>query len=287
MKRATLVAPWIFTLIWSSGFVVAKYAFADGDSLFFLALRLLIAAAILYLLTLILRQPTRLSRSDFRATLLIGLSLHGLYLGGVWYAIELGAPAGLSSVITSMQPILVSLIAVRLLSEPLTWKQIVGLLSGLAGVVLVVLPKLTGKDGFTAESLSLLFVALFGSTAATLMQKKIGHDIPLMMGTTYQFLVAGIVMLAISIARGRTRFELTHTSFWTMTWAVLVTSIAAILLLLWLLNHGTAAKVSSLLYLVPPMAVVQGYLLFNEKVAPLGIAGIGLTALGVALVIQS
>ena len=122
MKRATLVAPWIFTLIWSSGFVVAKYAFADGDSLFFLALRLLIAAAILYLLTLILRQPTRLSRSDFRATLLIGLSLHGLYLGGVWYAIELGAPAGLSSVITSMQPILVSLIAVRLLSEPLTWK---------------------------------------------------------------------------------------------------------------------------------------------------------------------
>lgn len=287
MKRATLVAPWVFTLIWSSGFVVAKYAFADGDSLFFLALRLLIAAAILYLLTLILRQPTRLSRSDFRATLLIGLSLHGLYLGGVWYAIELGAPAGLSSVITSMQPILVSLIAVRLLSEPLTWKQIVGLLSGLAGVVLVVLPKLTGKDGFTAESLSLLFVALFGSTAATLMQKKIGHDIPLMMGTTYQFLVAGIVMLAISIARGRTRFELTHTSFWTMTWAVLVTSIAAILLLLWLLNHGTAAKVSSLLYLVPPMAVIQGYLLFNEKVAPLGIAGIGLTALGVALVIQS
>ena len=287
MKRATLVAPWIFTLIWSSGFVVAKYAFADGDSLFFLALRLLIAAAILYLLTLILRQPTRLSGSDFRATMLIGLSLHGLYLGGVWYAIELGAPAGLSSVITSMQPILVSLIAVRLLSEPLTWKQIVGLLSGLAGVVLVVLPKLTGKDGFTAESLSLLFVALFGSTAATLMQKKIGHDIPLMMGTTYQFLVAGIVMLAISIARGRTRFELTHTSFWTMTWAVLVTSIAAILLLLWLLNHGTAAKVSSLLYLVPPMAVIQGYLLFNEKVAPLGIAGIGLTALGVALVIQS
>jgi len=287
VKRATLVAPWVFTLIWSSGFVVAKYAFADGDSLYFLALRLLIAAAILFLLTLILRQPTRLSAGDIRATMLIGLSLHGLYLGGVWYAIELGAPAGLSSVITSMQPILVSLIAVRLLSEPLTSKQIVGLLSGLAGVVLVVLPKLTGKDGFTAESLSLLFVALFGSTAATLMQKKIGHDIPLMMGTTYQFLVAGIVMLAISIARGRTRFELTHTSFWTMTWAVLVTSIAAILLLLWLLNHGTAAKVSSLLYLVPPMAVIQGYLLFNEKVAPLGIAGIGLTALGVALVIQS
>jgi drug/metabolite transporter (DMT)-like permease len=94
-------------------------------------------------------------------------------------------------------------------------------------------------------------------------------------------------MLLISIARGRTRFELTHTSFWTMTWAVLITSIAAVLLLLWLLNHGSAAKVSSLLYLVPPMAVIQGYVLFQEKVQTLGIIGIGLTALGVALVIQS
>ena len=287
MNKAATVAPWIFTIIWSSGFVVAKFAFADGDSLYFLALRLLLAALILFLLTLLLRQPLRLSKRDLRASLLIGLSLHGLYLGGVWYAIELGAPAGLSSVITSMQPILVSLIAVRLLAEPLTWKQGAGLLSGLAGVFLVVLPKLTGKDGFTAESLSLLIVALIGSTLATLLQKKIGHDIPLMMGTTYQFLIAGVVMLALSIARGRTRFELTHTSFWTMAWAVLVTSIAAILLLLWLLNHGTAAKVSSLLYLIPPMAVIQGYLFFGEKVAPLGIVGICLTALGVALVIQS
>jgi drug/metabolite transporter (DMT)-like permease len=153
--------------------------------------------------------------------------------------------------------------------------------------VLVVLPKLTGASAFTAESLSLLVVALIGSTIATLLQKKIGHSIPLMIGTTYQFLVAGIAMLLISIARGRTRFELTHTSFWTMTWAVLVTSIAAVLLLLWLLNHGSAAKVSSLLYLVPPMAVLQGYILFQEKVQAMGIVGIGLTALGVALVIQS
>lgn len=287
MKRLATTAPWIFTIIWSSGFVVAKYAFADGDSLFFLALRLLLAAAILFLLTIVLRQPLLLNRSEFLATVLIGLSLHGLYLGGVWYAIELGAPAGLSSVITSMQPILVSLLAVQLLSEPLTKRQLAGLFFGLSGVVLVVLPKLTGTNSFTAESLSLLILALAGSTIATLLQKKIGHSIPLMIGTTYQFLIAGVVMLIISIARGRTRFELTPTSFWTMTWAVLVTSIAAILLLLWLLNHGSAARVSSLLYLVPPMAVLQGYFLFQEKVQALGIFGIVLTALGVALVIQS
>lgn len=287
MKKLAVAAPWIFTIIWSSGFVVAKYAFADGDSLFFLALRLLLAAAILLLITVVMRQTLRLTRREIYASTLIGLALHGLYLGGVWYAIELGAPAGLSSVITSLQPILVSLLAVRLLSEPLTRKQIVGLLCGIAGVVLVVLPKLTGAGAFSAESLSLLFVALLGSTVATLLQKRIGQSIPLMIGTTYQFFVAGVAMLAISVARGRTRFELTHTSFWTMAWAVLVTSIAAVLLLLWLLNHGSAARVSSLLYLVPPMAVLQGYFLFQEKVQTIGIAGIALTAFGVALVIQS
>ena len=229
----------------------------------------------------------RLSRSDIKASLLIGLALHGLYLAGVWYAVELGAPAGLSSVITSMQPIIVSLLAVQILSEPLTRKQLSGLFFGLAGVFLVVLPKFSGSDGFTAESLAFLFMALTGSTIATLLQKKIGHSIPLMMGTTYQFAIAGIVLLIVSIVRGKTSIELTHTTVWTMAWAVLVTSIAAVLLLLWLLNKGSAAKVSSLLYLVPPMAVVQAFVLFDEKVSAVGIIGIAMTAMGVALVIRS
>ena len=287
MKRLVSAAPWIFIVIWSSGFVVAKFAFADADALYFLAIRLILAALILFALTLALRQPVRLSRTDLKASLLIGLALHGLYLAGVWYAVELGAPAGLSSVITSMQPIIVSLLAVQLLSEPLTRRQISGLVFGLAGVVLVVLPKLSGTDGFTAESLAFLFMALAGSTIATLLQKKIGHSIPLMIGTTYQFAVAGVVLLLVSIARGKTSIQLTHTTFWTMAWAVLVTSIAAVLLLLWLLNKGSAAKVSSLLYLVPPMAVLQAFILFGEKVSAIGIIGIAMTAMGVALVIRS
>ena len=287
MKRLVSAAPWIFIVIWSSGFVVAKFAFADADALYFLAIRLILAALILFILTVALRQPVRLSRTDLKASLLIGLALHGLYLAGVWYAVELGAPAGLSSVITSMQPIIVSLLAVQILAEPLTRRQLSGLFFGLAGVILVVLPKLSATDGFTAESLAFLFMALAGSTIATLLQKKIGHSIPLMIGTTYQFAIAGVVLLFVSIARGKTSIELTPTTFWTMAWAVLVTSIAAVLLLLWLLNKGSAAKVSSLLYLVPPMAVVQAFVLFDEKVSTLGIIGIAMTAMGVALVIRS
>lgn len=287
MNKLVGAAPWIFIVIWSSGFVVAKYGFTDSDSLFFLAVRLLLASAVLFVITAALRQPLKLSRSDLRASLAIGIALHGFYLAGVWYAIELGAPAGLSSVITSMQPIVVSLLAVRLLNEPLTRRQLTGLICGILGVFLVVLPNLSKADGFISESLIFLVLALAGSTVATLLQKKIGHSIPLMIGTTYQFAVAGVGLLIISIVRGRTRMELTHTTFWTMAWAVLVTSIAAVLLLLWLLNKGSAAKVSSLLYLVPPMAVLQAFILFGETVTPLGILGIAMTALGVALVIRS
>lgn len=287
MKRVVTAAPWIFIVIWSSGFVVAKYAFPSGDALYFLAIRLILATVILFLLTIALRQPLKLSRSEIYSSLAIGISLHGFYLAGVWYAIELGAPAGLSSVITSIQPVLVSLLAVRILMEPLTYRQIAGLVLGLAGVFLVVLPKLSKADGFTAESVGFLVMGLLGSTVATLLQKKIGHSIPLMMGTTYQFGIAAIILLIFSLATGRTYFELTATAVWAMLWAVLVTSIAAVLLLLWLLNHGSAAKVSSLLYLVPPMAVLQAFVLFGEKVNAQAVLGIVMTALGVALVLRS
>jgi drug/metabolite transporter (DMT)-like permease len=287
VKRLVGAAPWIFIVIWSSGFVVAKYSYADADALYFLAVRLLLAAAILFAITIALRQPIRISRRHFQASLVIGISLNGLYLAGVWYAIELGAPAGLSSVITSMQPIIVSILGVKMLTESLSKRQVAGLVLGLCGVVLVIYPKLSIADGFTFESLGFLLVALAGSTMATLMQKKIGQDIPLLIGTTYQFAVAGIGLLLISIVQGRTRLDITHTSVWTMTWAVAVTSIAAVLLLLWLLNRGSAAKVSSLLYLVPPMAVVQAYILFGEKVSLMGIVGIAISVLGVALVIRS
>jgi hypothetical protein len=287
VKRVVTAAPWIFIVIWSSGFVVAKYAFPSGDALYFLAIRLILATVILFLLTIALRQPLKLSRSEIYSSLAIGISLHGFYLAGVWYAIELGAPAGLSSVITSIQPVLVSLLAVRILMEPLTYRQIAGLVLGLAGVFLVVLPKLSKADGFTAESVGFLVMGLLGSTVATLLQKKIGHSIPLMMGTTYQFGIAAIILLIFSLATGRTYFELTATAVWAMLWAVLVTSIAAVLLLLWLLNHGSAAKVSSLLYLVPPMAVLQAFVLFGEKVNAQAVLGIVMTALGVALVLRS
>lgn len=284
MKILERFAPAIFVAIWSSGFVVAKYAFKNSDVLFFLSVRLLIAATILAVVAKALGQSLRLNKSDLLASLGIGIALHALYLGGVWQAISVGSPSGIASVITSLQPVLVSLIAVRLLDEKLTRNQMIGLFLGLAGVVMVIAPAFSRTGDMSVLALLLLCCALAGSTSATLMQKKIGHSIPLLAGTTYQFLIAGVVLGVYSIATERTSLDWNLESSLAMLWAVVVTSLIAILLLLWMLSRGSAARVSSLLYLVPPTTAIQAFILFGEKLTPVAIVGIAMTAAGVALV---
>ena len=278
------IAPWFFVVIWASGFVVAKYAFKSSDVIFFLSIRLFIASAILAAITKALGQSLKLSRRDLLASLAIGIALHAVYLGGVWEAIAQGSPSGIASVITSLQPVLVSLIAVRLLGEALTRAQLIGLFLGLAGVALVLAPAFSRAGEMTLIALLLLIGALSGSTSATLLQKKFGHSIPLLAGTTYQFLIAAIVLGAFSLLTGKTSIEWNLESTLAMAWAVVVTSLIAILLLLWMLTRGSAARVSSLLYLVPPTTAIQAFILFGEKLTPTAIIGIAMTAAGVALV---
>ena len=284
MKILERYAPGIFVIIWASGFIVAKYAFKSSDVIFFLSIRLFIAAGILAIITKFMKQSLRLSKSELLASLAIGVCLHAIYLGGVWQAIAEGSPSGIASVITSLQPVLVSLIAVRLLNESLSRRQVSGLFLGLAGVALVLAPAFSRAGEMTVLALLLLLAALSGSTSATLLQKKLGKSIPLLAGTTYQFLIAAVVLGFYSVATGKTSFEWNLESSLAMVWAVIVTSIIAILLLLWMLTRGSAARVSSLLYLVPPTTAVQAFLIFGEKLNPQAIIGIAMTALGVALV---
>jgi drug/metabolite transporter (DMT)-like permease len=284
MKILERYAPGIFVIIWASGFVVAKYAFRSSDVIFFLSVRLLIAAAILAVITKAMKQSLRLTRRDFYASLAIGIALHAIYLGGVWQAIAEGSPSGIASVITSLQPVLVSVIAIKLLNEPLSRRQLLGLFLGLIGVLLVLEPAFSRAGEMTILALILLIAALSGSTSATLMQKRLGHSIPLLAGTTYQFLIAGVVLGIYSFVVGKTSINWNLESALAMSWAVIVTSIIAILLLLWMLTRGSAARVSSLLYLVPPTTAIQAFILFGEKLNPQAIIGIAMTALGVALV---
>jgi drug/metabolite transporter (DMT)-like permease len=286
-KALSTWAPWIFTVIWSSGFVVAKYAFPHSDVIFFLSVRLIIAAALLGLVAKLMGHSLRLSMRDLLVSALVGISLHAIYLGGVWEAISLGAPSGISAVITSLQPLLVSIFAIALLGEKLRSTQYVGLIFGFIGVLVVLAPSFEKSGAMTWLSVSLLLAALAGSTFSTLSQRKFGIEVPLLVGTTYQFLIAGVVLGVLSLVSGHTHLEWNLQSSLAMLWAVLVTSIAAVLLLLWMLTQGSATKVSSLLYLVPPMTAIQAFILFGEKLNAQIVIGIAMTALGVALVQRS
>lgn len=283
MKAARL-APYIFVLLWSTGFVGAKYGLPYADPFIFLSLRIFIAAAILFLVALILRAPVAIGARAIRNSMLIGFFLHACYLGGVFFAISEGLSASVAAVITSLQPVLVSLLAVRVLGEKLKKEQVAGLAIGLSGVILVLGPTL--KSNVPVAGLLGIAVALIGSTTATLLQKKIGTGVPLLAGTAYQYLASGSVLALAALATGDVSIQWSPKFILAFIWLIAVLSVGAVLLLLWLLNSGSAASVSSLFYLVPPATAVEAYFLFGEKVNTQGLIGIAVTAIGVWLVIK-
>ena len=278
-------APVLFVLLWSTGFIGAKYGLPFADPFIFLSVRVLIAALILFAIAAVMKSPIAIGASAITRSSVIGFFLHACYLGGVFYSISKGLPAGVAAVVTSLQPVLVSILAVKVLGEQLRAKQIVGLVLGLIGVVLVLGPSF--EQDIPASGVIGILVALIGSTAATLLQKKIGADVPLISGTAYQYLASGLVLGVAAIATGGTRIQWSGQFIGAFVWLIAVLSVGAILLLLWLLNTGSAASVSSLLYLIPPATALEAFFLFGEKVNIQGFLGIGITALGVWLVISN
>lgn len=277
-------APYLFVLLWSTGFVGAKYGLPYADPFIFLAVRVFIASIILFSIAALLKIPLHLNRFELGRSALIGFFLHACYLGGVFYAISRGLPASVAAVVTSLQPVLVSVLAVKFLGERLRSRQLIGLVLGLSGVALVLSPNLKSKSSVAA--VIAIIVALIGSTCATLLQKKLGAGINLITGTAYQYLASGSVLAVVALATGKTSITWSHQFVAAFIWLILALSVGAVLLLLWLLNSGTAASVSSLLYLVPPVTAVEAFVLFGDKVKTQGLLGISICALGVWLVIS-
>jgi drug/metabolite transporter (DMT)-like permease len=278
-------APVLFVALWSTGFVGAKYGLPYADPFVFLAVRVVIAAIILFAIAAILKAPIAIGAAAITRSSLIGFFLHACYLGGVFFSISKGLPAGVAAVVTSLQPVLVSLLAVKVLGEQLKARQVVGLALGLIGVVLVLGPSFDAD--IPISGVIGILVALVGSTTATLLQKKIGAGVPLLAGTAYQYLASGLVLTIAAIATGGTHIQWSGKFILAFVWLIAVLSVGAILLLLWLLNTGSAASVSSLFYLIPPATALEAFFLFGEKVNTQGFLGIGITALGVWLVIAN
>ena len=281
------VAPAIFVALWSTGFVVARYATTDAGPLTFLCVRMFIAAGLLWLIATAMRAP-RMTRSDWSASTIVGVFMHAIYLGGVFVAIDLGLPSGLSALIAGLHPVATSVAARIFLREQLSRKQIVGVFLGLVGVCAVVVEKLDAADGgVTTGAMIAMMVSIFGLTVGTLVQRAFGKEMPLLRGTATQYLASGVVLAIASGFSESWRFEITSNTVFSMLWAVFVLSLGAVLLMMTLLARHTAAKVSSLFFLTPALSTIEGAILFDERLGALALVGLVIAIFGVRLTMQT
>lgn len=283
------LAPWAFVLMWSTGFIGARFGLPYIEPFTFLGIRFAIAAVLLAGLALSVRAPWPRRPAAFGQIALTGLLLHGGYLGGVFVAIDQGMSAGLAALIVSLQPILTALIAQTLLGERVSPRQWLGLLLGLIGVALVVGEKLVAPGAvapaITGATIGATLVALVSTTLGTLYQKRYGTNMPLLSGTSLQYVAAGLLMLLLALGFETREIVWAPQLLFALGWLVLVLSLGAILLLMLLIRLSSAARVASLFYLVPPATAVEAFLLFGERLGPLALGGLVLASLGVALVV--
>jgi len=278
---AAAAAPFLFVLVWSTGFIGAKFGLPYVEPLTFLGLRMTFVVLIMAAIALIggARWPDARETAHSMVT---GSLVHGLYLGGVFVAISQGVPAGISALIPGLQPILTSTIANRFMGETVTPRQWVGLGLGLAGVALVLHDhSLTGSGSWLGWSASL--VSLVGITLGTLYQKQYCGTIDWRAGNLVQYATVCVLFWL-----GAFTFE-TRVVHWSadlvfaIAWLVLVMSLGAVGLMYWLIRRSAATGFASLFYLVPGVTALMAYALFGEKLDMLSLAGMVLCAAGVVM----
>lgn len=276
--------PGLFVLLWSTGFVSAKFGLPYAEPLTFLLLRFTLVVALMLPLALAMRAGWPGTWTQVGHVAVVGVLMQGGYLGGVFCSIHLGMSAGVSALIVGIQPILTAFASAPLFGERLRLRQWSGLVLGFGGVLLVVLGR-SALSGITPATLALSVLALLSITAGTLYQKRYCGAVDLRTGSVIQFCAAGMVLLPLALMFETMRVNWTGEFVFTLAWLVLVLSIGAISLLYVLIRNGGATKVASLFYLVPPTTALMAYAIFGEQLSVTAMAGMALAALGVALVV--
>jgi drug/metabolite transporter (DMT)-like permease len=281
-RIAVLAAPGLFIILWSSGFIGAKYGMPYAEPLTFLSIRMTVVVALLAVMVA-LGRLTRPSNVVVGHNIVSGLLVHGCYLGGVFTAIESGLPTGLVALIVSLQPVLTSTVANRLLGERVTPPQWTGLGLGVVGVYLVVHGKLA-SGGAVWLAWPAITVALLGITAGTLYQKRFGGGLDWRTQFLIQYAAAGALFGIGAFARESRVVEWNLEFAFALAWLVFVMSFAAVWLFYFLIRRSATTRLTSLLYLMPPVTALMGWTLFDERLAPLSLLGMAICVVGVFLV---
>jgi drug/metabolite transporter (DMT)-like permease len=273
--------PFVFVVLWSTGFIGARLGLPHIQPLTFLSIRYVAVLLCIVPIAIVSRAPWPQSGRQWVHIGVSGLLMHGLYLGGVFVAISLGLPAGLASLVVGVQPLLTAIGAGYFLGAVVLARQWVGLLLGLVGVALVLWNKL-GQE-FGLQALLPAVVALLAITAGTLYQKKFCPAFDWRTGAVAQFLPTAIVTGLVAMATEHGSIDWSGELIFALGWLVLVLSLGAVSLLNWLIRHSNAVNVASLFYLVPPCTALFAWALFGNTLSGMALAGMALTVWGVYL----
>ena len=287
--------PAMFVLIWSTGFIVAKFGLPYAPPLSFLAIRYVLSIVCFLIWIGLTRAVWPRSRQQWMHLAVTGVLMHAGYLGGVWVAVKAGMGSGLAALMVGLQPVLTALWlswASRSSGggspgQPaVTKQQWLGLALGLGGLVMVVARKFGTGSEVTALTLGSTMIALFSITIGTLYQKRYVQPTDVRTANAIQLMAALLVTLPFTLLE--TEAIVWNASFiGAMAWAVLALTLGGSSLLYLLIQRGAATTVTSLLYLVPPTTALMAWLMFNETITVVTVLGTALTALGVSLVVRS
>ena len=276
--------PIIFVLLWSTGFIGAKYALPYIEPFNLLFIRMSITVVVFYILCKMLKVQW-IPLSEAKHQMVTGVLIHGCYLGGVFAAIKLGMPAGIAAIVVGVQPILTALLAIKWLNNTLTTTQWIGLLLGFVGMVGVLL--LTRQNNhlqFGWPAMLAVLVSLFAISVGTLYQKRYGGGVSLLAGSFWQYVSTAIFMGLLTVTFESREVIWAPQLILALAWLIFGLSVTAILLLMYMIREGEASKVASYFYLVAPITSIEAWLLFNESLPILAVCAAVLTIYGVYLV---
>ncbi|WP_416357887.1 DMT family transporter [Aureimonas phyllosphaerae] len=283
MRRLLPFFPAIFVFLWSTGFVGARYAMPHVEPFTFLSMRYALALVILVpMAAFALRGAKGVTVPRLAHAAFAGSLIHGLYLGGVFFAVRHGLPAGVTALVAGLQPLLTALLAASLIGERVTARHWMGLAVGLVGVGLVVAPKLGNAGGFTIGQLMPALGAVAGISLGTVWQKRFVGSLDLRVGTAVQYVGALLPTFMAAYAFETMQVDWAAEMVLALVWLTLALSIGAIFLLLYLIREGAVSRVASLMYLVPAVTALQTFVLFGEQLTAVQLLGMAVAAGGVA-----
>jgi drug/metabolite transporter (DMT)-like permease len=286
-----LAAP-LFVFLWSTGFIVARAITPYVDPNLYLLARFAGTTLLFLAIAAIARAPWPKGR-DIGRHLLAGALLQGVYLGAGYWAVAQGLGAGIMALLGALQPLLTAAVAARLFGERLSPRAWSGLALGLAGVALVLAPKIAASGAHVAQASSghapqwvvvtIAVLAVVAITAGTLYQKTSLARADIRSASALQNAGATIVALALALALGEHRFIASATTWLSLAWGIAMLSGVATTLLVWMVRRGDASRATALLFLAPPLAALESYLAFGETLDAVQLAGFGVALTGVLL----